>query len=444
MIICTAATRNSPYEACLEKQKEIYGNKIFTMLFPRMSWEKGTKIKPEAIRQAFRRDDVVLWMDSDCWVDLPDEIPEGKWDIAITENIHPTHFHKISSAFILLRNTKRTRKFLVDWDNLNKRYNKDHPALIKALERNKKWLAIHDMTDWLRGRHKINVLLPDRGAVNENGVMNYKSLNPLKVQILPCRLPLKEEEWPEALAEGIAKYDDVTIGEEYDPSFDIHVFWGLKRQHYKDAVKGGKPFVVVERGYLGDRIKQWFSVGIGGLNGYADFNNQNVLGNRWTQWEMQPWKEDGQYALVVGQVPHDASLYGIDIDQWAKMAVEQAKRVYSDVRFRHHPEVKAKDRPDYGVPVMQGSLPKVLADAKCVITYSSNTAVDAVLLGVPSITTIKGSMAWDVTSHNIEDPLIYPDRQEWLKRLAYTQWSIDEMRQGQPWRHLREKFVGRD
>jgi len=444
MIIVTAATKYSVYEACLEQQKAIYGDKIVTYTFPRMSWERGTKIKPAAIRQAFRKSDVVLWMDSDCWVDLPDDLPEGDWDICTIENIHPKHFHKISAAFILFRNTKRTRKFLDDWDKLNKRYPKDHPALIKALERNYRYVNVGDMTEWLKGRHKVNVLLPDRGAVDETGQMNYKSLNPLKIQILPCRMPLKKEEWPEAMAEGIAKYDDVVIGEKYDPSYDVHVFWGLKRQHYKDAVVGGKPFVVVERGYLGDRVKQWFSVGIGGLNGLADFNNQNVSGKRWAMWRdgLQPWQENGNYALVIGQVHGDASLYGIDINQWAYMAVNQAKRVYDKVVFRHHPEIKAKDRANFGVQIMQGPLQSVLKKAKCVITYSSNTAVEAIMAGIPAVTAIKGSMAWDVSSHNIEDPLIYPDREEWGKKLAYTQWSIDEMREGLPWKHLRSKLRG--
>ena len=439
-LIVTAATKGSRYEDCLKIQKETYGDGILTVEFPRMSWEKGTKIKPEAIRKAFKKSDVVFWMDSDCWVDLPDELPEGDWDICTTENIHPKHFHRISAGFILLRNTKAVRNFLSEWDNINKRYNKDHPALIKALQRNQRYLKMSDMTEWLKGRHKINVLSPERGIVDETGTLSKKFHPYLKVQILPCRFPLKEQEWPLSMQAGIMEYDDVSIGEKYDPSADVHIFWGLRRQHYQDALAGGKPFIVVERGYLGDRISQWFSVGVGGLNGLANFNTSKVTPARFkTLWEplMQPWRHDGEYALVMGQVPGDASLYGQNIDSWAMLACGQAKRAYSAVFYRHHPDIRPKDRPDFGVPLMQGDLKEAIENAKVVITYSSNTAVDAVMAGVPAVSTIPGSMAWEVTSHNIEDPLIYPDREEWAAKLAYSQWSLAEIREGKPWLHLR-------
>jgi len=47
-------------------------------------------------------------------------------------------------------------------------------------------------------------------------------------------------------------------------------------------------------------------------------------------------------------------------------------------------------------------------------------------------------MAWDVCSHDLSqivNPLI-PDRETWLDRLAYCQWTPEEIESGETWEHL--------
>lgn len=163
MIICTAATRNSPYEPLLEKQRAHYGNKIVTTILPETSWSEGTKIKPRCIMEAFNVDPIVLWVDADCHLDLPSKAPEGSWDVCIFDNIHPKHINKISAAFILFRNTVKARRFLKRWERNNKYSHKDHPAFIKTIREMQNTVKIQNKTDWLKGRHTINALLPERG-----------------------------------------------------------------------------------------------------------------------------------------------------------------------------------------------------------------------------------------------------------------------------------------
>jgi hypothetical protein len=163
MIICTAATRNSVYEPLLSVQRHIYGERIITSLYPDMRWSEGTKIKPSAIRNAFNQDNLVFWMDADCAVELPDEPPEGKWDICIFDNIHPTHLNRISSAFILFRDTPMTQKFLSRWEKNNTLYKKDHPALTKTINEMRGQVDFYDGSEWLKGKMTLNALLPERG-----------------------------------------------------------------------------------------------------------------------------------------------------------------------------------------------------------------------------------------------------------------------------------------
>jgi hypothetical protein len=79
-----------------------------------------------------------------------------------------------------------------------------------------------------------------------------------------------------------------------------------------------------------------------------------------------------------------------------------------------------------------------LQGAHAVVTFNSNTGVDAVIAGVPIFTIDRGSMAWEVSDHDlseIEKPNLY-DREQWAHNLAYTQWTMAEMAGGWAWSHL--------
>jgi hypothetical protein len=56
---------------------------------------------------------------------------------------------------------------------------------------------------------------------------------------------------------------------------------------------------------------------------------------------------------------------------------------------------KAKDVP--GAPILDGELADALSGAAVVVTYNSNTGVDALLAGKSVTAADKGSMIWGVT-----------------------------------------------
>ena len=165
-LITTAATTRSRYVSCLRRQRLMHGDRIFCQEVPdRGSWEANTKIKPDAIREAFKLADVVLWVDADCTVHPTAALPDGDWDICVMDNIHPKHKCRVSAGFILFRNTPATMAFLARWDENNQRHSKDHPAMMQTLGEMCHKMKIGDMTEWLRGRHAINALAPSRGVV---------------------------------------------------------------------------------------------------------------------------------------------------------------------------------------------------------------------------------------------------------------------------------------
>ena len=262
----------------------------------------------------------------------------------------------------------------------------------------------------------------------------------MNVQLLPCRFPLKEGEWTLAMHAGILKYGDkATVVHAYRNKYDASVVWGIRRRWSSYVIMQGKPVIVIERGYLGERKNTWLSVGNGGLNGLANFGNHDVPPDRWERYwadQVKPWKKGGKYALIMGQVPKDSSLYGRCPYQWARSIYPAALEKFKKVFFRPHPEAKLPQ--DLGIPIMEGDLVEALDDAKAVITYSSNSAVDAVMNGIPAITCHRGTMAWDVSSHSFKEPLYKGDRDEWGARIAYAQWHIDEIASGEAWQHIRK------
>lgn len=111
--------------------------------------------------------------------------------------------------------------------------------------------------------------------------------------------------------------------------------------------------------------------------------------------------------------------------EWITNTVKELKR-YTDRKILLHFK---KDR----LP-----LSAFLKGAHCVVSYSSNSAVEAVMNGVPAINTADSHAALMCRSSlsDIEN-LFFPDnRLEYAAVLADNQFTFEEMSNGTCWRHL--------
>lgn len=121
-----------------------------------------------------------------------------------------------------------------------------------------------------------------------------------------------------ALEEGFAWHGIPTVRVAHSSlaQTDIVACWGWRnaKQHH-DA---GRRVLVMERGYIGDRTA-WTSLGWNGLNGRATFPEVDDDGERFMRHfpeALQPEKPDGDYVLLIGQVPGDASIEGHNMERW--------------------------------------------------------------------------------------------------------------------------------
>lgn len=236
----------------------------------------------------------------------------------------------------------------------------------------------------------------------------------------------------EALANGLRIWGMEPVLTHACRSTTKHVAcWGWRIG--KALREQGHEVLVLERGYLGDRFK-WTAICWNGLNGYGDFGTQPCDPSRFnSNFKLQPWRTtDGKYVLILGQVPGDASLQGKDMMPWYTQKAQESKNAYGlPVVFRPHPNAvrKGYNQRPYGTERRDCDLASALKDAHVALTFNSNSAVDAVTAGCPTLTVDKGSMAYDVTGHEIGQT-IRPAREEWAYNLAWKQWRLDEIASG--------------
>ncbi len=222
---------------------------------------------------------------------------------------------------------------------------------------------------------------------------------------------------------------------------DLVVMWSARNYSLiEDLKRRGINYLILERGYIGDR-NEYTSIGYNGLNGYANFVTDKIRKRRVDIFNdlVKPYRATpGDYVMVMGQVPDDASVRHVGFDMWLEMTIAAIKNI-TDRKIFYRPHPLNKESLPTDVEIIKGDLHDVMAKAHCVVTLNSNSGVDAVLAGIPCISCDAGSMAYEVTNNHL-NAVIKPevfDRERWFNKLTYCQWSINEIEQGQAWEHLR-------
>jgi hypothetical protein len=219
---------------------------------------------------------------------------------------------------------------------------------------------------------------------------------------------------------------------------DMAVMWSWKQPRLIENMQStGRRLLVIERGFIQPR-NEWFTLTLDGFNGRGKFAPVGDGGERWEKYfshHLRPWKDgEGDYALIIGQVPGDSALHGTDIVAWAQQKTDELVRLGHRVVYRPHP-LRFTPCPS-GAELLPGSLHDVMAKASRVVTFNSTTAVESVLAGIPTVISDIGSVAFPMASHEVDEPLVRPDRTAWCHDLAWRQWKLEEMADGTAWEHV--------
>lgn len=275
--------------------------------------------------------------------------------------------------------------------------------------------------------------------------------------------PLNSKPIFDALIKSMRQAGDTVFVNKDDGQCDVAVIWSVLWQgrmaKYRDIWKTyrskNKPVVVVEVG--GIKRNETWKIGINGINREADFNNDNVGGERWNKFniKLQPWKQTGDEIIICGQHTNSHQWRNNPpMSKWFEQQITEIRK-YTDkpIVIRPHPRnhvlidpTKYKDVKIVGPKRDRNTyddtdLVERLKSAWAVISYSSNPAMTAAFAGIP-IFVSEASLSYDVgnkTLKNINDPDM-PERQKWANKLAYTEWWIDEIEKGLPWKRIRTRL----
>ena len=267
----------------------------------------------------------------------------------------------------------------------------------------------------------------------------------------------------DALLKSMQQAGDTVLVNRDDGDCDVAVIWSVLwqgrmakyRQIWDTYRNKNKPVVVVEVG--GIKRNETWKIGINGINREADFANDIVDGERWKKFniDLKPWRQTGEDIIVCGQ--HTSSHQwrnNPSMSEWFEKQIIGIRK-YTDkpITIRPHPrnqvtmDVKkyknvriVRPQPDRST-YDDTDLAERLKTAWAVVSHSSNPAMTAVFSGVP-VYVSEASLSHEVGNksfENINDPHM-PDRQQWANKLAYTEWWIEEIQQGQPWQRIKKQL----
>ena len=286
----------------------------------------------------------------------------------------------------------------------------------------------------------------------------------MKIALFPEYGSLNSHPVFETLIRHLQSKNEKIMINSYDDTCDVAVIWSVLWQGRMEKNKKvwehfrsqGKPVVVLEVGGL--RRNYTLKMAINVINRDADFANQIYNDKRWPLFklELKPWQQTGNVIVICGQHHNSEQWKGLPkLNSWVEQQIKIIRK-YCDkpIVIRPHPRNPFNfDEKKY--PHVRVNLPKrdhstyddtdfkkILRSTWAVVNHSSNPAIEAVINGIPVFVS-ESSLCHDVGNTNVADILhpAMPARQNWANRLAYCEWTTEEIGQGLPWKRIRERLL---
>lgn len=207
---------------------------------------------------------------------------------------------------------------------------------------------------------------------------------------------------------------------------------------------GGK-VIVAENGYLGKggSIPKWdvhpqgpangdyYALALGGHNGNGDWSSGGA--QRWLALgvSLKPLRSEGKRILVcpnrpfgVNAMPHD---WPVEVIVWLRESTQM------EITVRPHPGNACPARP----------LHADLKDCYAMVIWSSGAGVHALVAGIPVICCAPAWIAKRAAQSSWRDLEVTTDPEQWdrlraqaFERMAWAQWTAEEIASGKPFDHL--------
>lgn len=246
-----------------------------------------------------------------------------------------------------------------------------------------------------------------------------------------------QDEYINMFAQGCGATPVSTEDFDFNASKDPIVLRGILNKVIKYCQRSQRDFWYVDSGYFGNTPslanpngwKHWHRIVPNNLQHGKIIERPS---DRWQQLQikLQPRKY-GSKIIIAAPDEKPCKFYKIEQQQWIEQTVATIKRYTDRQIIIRQRAPRREDR------VRLDPLSAVLADdVHALVTYNSVAAVESIIAGVPAFTLAPVNAADPVASRglaNIDNPS-WPDtllREAWAHHLAYGQFHISEMRNGQ-------------
>ena len=246
-----------------------------------------------------------------------------------------------------------------------------------------------------------------------------------------------------AIASGLAKAGwKVITGtpptEERQRPDDLIVVWSRNRRWdplcRAFEMAGGRALVCeegqIKAGRRGDKV---FTLCLDDHNGAGDWPVGGP--ERWAAFgiDLSPWAEIGTRVVVREQRGIGSKRMASPPD-WHLKVAKHLHAVGYEAEIRRHPKIMKR------LGAKQVPLEKQIASARALVTWGSSDAVGAVIAGCPTVVCAPATFLSGCVGRHLDDLKDPPfgDRLPALERLAWCQWTLDEIRSGEPFRRFME------
>ena len=220
----------------------------------------------------------------------------------------------------------------------------------------------------------------------------------------------------------------------------VLVIWNRYSENHhiaEEVERGGGRVIVAENGYIGKgggtpkfqvhpagpKPDHYYSVTLGYHNDSSRIKVGD--GDRFAAigLELKPWVEPGGFVLVCPNRSFGVNERIMPTD-WAEKAAAKARKLLgAEIRIRRHPGNNAPHR----------ALSDDLKGCSLVWVWSSSCGVHALAAGIP--------VRVDAPYWIMKEAAVQPDgsaseRLPHFQRLAWAQWTCQEIDNGEPFRHL--------
>jgi len=219
--------------------------------------------------------------------------------------------------------------------------------------------------------------------------------------------------------------------------------YGLAERFANQCKEAGGKHVVMEGGYI-KRNDNYHLMNLDGFNGNETVK-YNYSPERWNKLgiELKPWNSEGHYILVCAQ----RGKYN-----YSPMAMPSIwpNTILHSIREKTNMKIIYKPHPDRvvtptNIPINcevidhREPLEKYLKNAFAMVVWTSNSATEALINGVPVFycgPTIACAGLAKRGIKDIETPFYPTYRQKTFYDLAWRQWHISEIQSGEAWRYV--------